>query len=81
VFGPGHVAIQSCTGFTQDAAYAAIDFLLDALGEIAGEVFSSVVHLLNLGLRDGAGDVRLTVDDHLVPAAALRPRLAPASGG
>lgn len=29
-------------------------------------------------LRDGAGDVRLTLDDQLVPAAALRPRLPPA---
>ncbi|MFZ0117889.1 MAG: hypothetical protein WBR33_14050 [Pseudonocardiaceae bacterium] len=30
---------------------------------------------------DGAGDVRLTLDDRLVSAAALRPRLPPASGG
>ncbi len=30
---------------------------------------------------DGAGDVRLTLDDHLVPAAALRPRLPPAPAG
>ncbi|MBV9140964.1 MAG: hypothetical protein JO115_08590 [Pseudonocardiales bacterium] len=27
-------------------------------------------------LRDGAGDVRLTLDDHLIPAAALSLRLA-----
>src|SRR6476660_7923270 len=50
----GRVAIQSCPGFTEDAAYAAMDFLLDALGEIAAEVFaevfSSVAHLLNLDL-------------------------------
>ena len=32
-------------------------------------------------LRDGAGDVRLTLDDQLVPAAALRPRLPPAESG
>jgi len=44
------VAIESCSGFTEDAAYAAMDFLLDALGEIAAEVFSSVAHLLNLDL-------------------------------
>jgi hypothetical protein len=44
------VAIHSCPGFTEAAAYAAMDFLLDALGEIAGEVFSSVAHLLNLDL-------------------------------
>lgn len=44
------VAIQGCPGFTDDQAYRAMDFLLDALGEIAGEVFSSVAHLLNLDL-------------------------------
>jgi hypothetical protein len=44
------VAIEGCAGFTDDAAYAAMDFLLDALGEIAAEVFSSVAHLLNLDL-------------------------------
>ena len=37
-------------GSLDDAAYAAMDFLLDALGEIAAEVFSSVAHLLNLDL-------------------------------
>jgi hypothetical protein len=44
------VAIDRCPGFTDDAAYAAMDFLLDALGEIAAEVFGSVAHLLNLDL-------------------------------
>lgn len=44
------VAIDGCTGFTDDAAYAAMDFLLDALNEIASEVFASVAHLLNLDL-------------------------------
>ena len=44
------VAIEGCPGFCEDAAYAAMDFLLDALPEIAGEVFSSVAHLLNLDL-------------------------------
>jgi hypothetical protein len=44
------VAIADCPGFTDDAAYAAMDFLLDALGEIAAEVFGSVAHLLNLDL-------------------------------
>ena len=44
------VAIDRCPGFTHDAAYAAMDFLLDALGEIAAEVFSPVAHLLNLDL-------------------------------
>jgi len=44
------VAIQGCAGFTDDAAYAAMDFLLDVLDEIAAEIFSSVAHLLNLDL-------------------------------
>lgn len=44
------VAIEGCPGFTEDAAYAAMDFLLDALDEIAAEVFSAVAHLLNLDL-------------------------------
>ncbi len=47
------VAIEGCAGFTDDAAYAAyaaMDFLLEALDDIAGEVFGSVAHLLNLDL-------------------------------
>ena len=44
------VAIEGCAGFTDDAAYAAMDFLLDALDEIAAEIFSTVAHLLNLDL-------------------------------
>ena len=42
------VAIAGCGGFCDDAAYRAMDFLLDALGEIAGRIFGSVAHLLNL---------------------------------
>ncbi|MBA2550897.1 MAG: transposase [Nocardioidaceae bacterium] len=44
------VAIANCPGFSDDAAYAGMDFLLESLGEIAGEIFSSVAHLLNLDL-------------------------------
>ncbi len=44
------VAIEGCAGFSDDAAYAAMDFLLEALDEIAAEIFSSVAHLLNLDL-------------------------------
>ncbi|MQA17351.1 MAG: IS1634 family transposase, partial [Pseudonocardiaceae bacterium] len=44
------VAVEGCAGFDADAAYAAMDFLLDALDEIASETFSSVAHLLNLDL-------------------------------
>ena len=44
------VAMAGCPGFADDAAYAAMDFLLDALPEIAAEIFSAVAHLLNLDL-------------------------------
>src|SRR6201993_3981530 len=45
------VAIEDCAGFCDDAAYAAMDFLLAALGEIAAEIFGSVAHLLNLDVE------------------------------
>jgi len=45
------VAIEGCPGFSDDAAYAAMDFLLGALGEIAAEIFASVAHLLNLDVE------------------------------
>jgi hypothetical protein len=44
------VAIEGLSGFTDDQAYRAMDFLLEALGEIAGEIFASVAHRLNLDL-------------------------------
>jgi len=44
------VAVEGLTGFSDDQAYRAMDFLLEALEEIAGEVFASVAHLLNLDL-------------------------------
>ena len=44
------VAIDGLAGFSDDAAYRAMDFLLEALGEIAGEIFGSVATLLNLDL-------------------------------
>jgi hypothetical protein len=44
------VAIEGCAGFSDDQAYRAMDFLLDALDEIAADVFGSVAHLLNLDL-------------------------------
>jgi len=44
------VAIEGLSGFTDDQPYRAMDFLLEALGEIAGEIFASVAHLLNLDL-------------------------------
>jgi hypothetical protein len=42
------VFIEGCPGFSDDAAYRAMDFLLAALEEIASEIFFSVAHLLNL---------------------------------
>jgi hypothetical protein len=42
------VTIAGCAGFSDDAAYRAMDFLLDALSEIAAQIFDSVAHLLNL---------------------------------
>ena len=44
------VAVEGCAGFSEDAACAAMDFLLGALGGIASQIFSSVAHLLNLDL-------------------------------
>jgi len=42
------VFVEGCPGFSDDAAYRAMDFLLGALEEIAAEIFFSVAHLLNL---------------------------------
>jgi hypothetical protein len=44
------VVIEGCPGFSDDQAYRAMDFLLEALEEIAAEIFGSVAHLLNLDL-------------------------------
>ena len=44
------VAIEGCPVFGDDQAYRAMDFLLDALDEIAAEIFSALAHLLNLDL-------------------------------
>jgi len=73
------VAIEGLTGFTDDQAYRTMDFLLEALEEIAGEIFGSVAHLLNLDLdiifvdttstyfeldvADELADLQDTVDD------------------
>jgi hypothetical protein len=73
------VAINGLTTFTDDQAYRAMDFLLEALNEIAAEVFGSVAHLLNLDLdlifvdttstyweldiADDLADLQDTVDD------------------
>jgi hypothetical protein len=42
------VALVDCPDFDDDAAYAAMDFLLAALPEIAERIFSATANLLNL---------------------------------
>jgi hypothetical protein len=42
------VALVGCPSFDDDAAYAAMDFLLDALGEVARGIFDATANLLNL---------------------------------
>ena len=42
------VAISNCGSFDDDAAYAAMDFLTDALGAIARGIFDTTANLLNL---------------------------------
>jgi hypothetical protein len=42
------VALATCPSFDDQAAYAAMDFLLDALGEIATGIFNRTANLLNL---------------------------------
>ncbi|MGH3303724.1 MAG: IS1634 family transposase [Streptosporangiaceae bacterium] len=42
------VALPGCPAFDDQAAYAAMDFLLDALGEIAAGIFDRTANLLNL---------------------------------
>ena len=44
------VAIDGLAGLSDDQGYRAMDFLLDALDEIATGIFGSVAHLLNLDL-------------------------------
>jgi hypothetical protein len=44
------VALDGLPALTDDQAYRAMDFLLDALNEIAAQIFNSVAHLLNLDL-------------------------------
>ena len=47
------VFIEDCPGFSDDAAYRAMDFLLDALEEIAAEIFCSPTRH-----RGGSGSTR-----------------------
>jgi hypothetical protein len=76
------VAITECPGFSDDAAYRAMDFLLDALPEIAARIFDSVAHLLNLDVDIVFVDTTSTYWDVDVPdeAADLRPDPQPDDG-
>jgi transposase len=78
----GRVAIEGCSGFSDDSAYAAMDFLLDALEEIASQIFASVAHLLNLDVDIVFVDTTSTywevdVEDELVD---LQPEPEPDDG-
>ncbi|MHB1930929.1 MAG: IS1634 family transposase [Acidimicrobiales bacterium] len=42
------VGLVGCPPFDDDGAYASMDFFLDALGEVAAEIFSTTANLLNL---------------------------------
>lgn len=46
--GPERVALVGCPEFDDQAAYAAMDFLLASLPEIAERIFSTTANLLNL---------------------------------
>ena len=77
------VVIEHLAGFSDDQAYRAMDFLLDALEEIAAEVFASVAHLLNLDLDIVFVDTTSTSWEVEVPddlAEALRAQLLQLAG-
>jgi DDE family transposase len=42
------VALADCPGFTSDDAYASMDFLMDALSDVAEGIFDKTANLLNL---------------------------------
>ena len=77
------VAIADCPGFSDDSAYAAMDFLLDAVGEIAARIFDSVAHLLNLDVDIVFVDTTSTYweVDGADELADLQPTRRPTTGG
>jgi hypothetical protein len=76
------VAIAGCGGFSEDAAYRAMDFLLDALPEIAARIFDAVAHLLNLDVDIVFVDTTSTYWEVDVPdeLADLQPEPVPDDG-
>ena len=65
--------IEDCPGFSDDAAYRVMDFLLGALEEIAAEIFYSVAHLLNLDVDIVFVDTTSTYWEMEVAAELARP--------
>src|ERR1700739_3594797 len=75
-------AITGCNGFSHAPAYRAMDFLLEALGEIAAQIFDSVAHLLNLDVDIVFVDTTSTYWEVDVPdeLADLQPEPEPDDG-
>ena len=71
------VAIADCPGFSDESAYAAMDFLLDAVGEIAARIFDSVAQLLNLDVEIVFVDTTSTYWRSTAPTSC-RPAARPA---
>lgn len=63
------VALLGCPSFDDDAAYAAMDFLLDALPEIAKGIFDATATLLNLSCDVIFVDTSSTYFERDVPDA------------
>ena len=81
------VALSSCPDFDDQAAYAAMDFLLDALGEIATGIFDRTASLLNLSCDVIFVDTSSTywevdvADEEIELAGAIAAERAKASDG
>jgi hypothetical protein len=81
------VALSSCPDFDDQAAYAAMDFLLDALSEIATGIFNRTANLLNLSCDVIFVDTSSTyweldvADEEIELAGAIDAEQAKTSGG
>ncbi|MGV9868713.1 IS1634 family transposase, partial [Rhodococcus koreensis] len=75
------VAIERMTGLSDDQAYRGMDFLLDALEEIATDVFNSVAHLLILDLDIVFVDTTSTYFETTGPDRVPEPADPPSDDG
>jgi len=81
------VALSGCPDFGDQAAYAAMDFLLDALAEIATGIFNRTANLLNLSCDVIFVDTSSTywevdvADEEIALADAIDAERAKTSGG